>query len=359
MQTMIDQKSRRNPALRPGGSLATALTLLLAAGVVAGCGGKREARPEAGEKLPPVSVTIQAVQSGLWTSTEEVVGTIRARLRATMEAKISGRISEMPVILGQQVKQGQLLARLDAPESKARLQSAQAELQQARREWERSTALVQQQAISRSESDLAESRHLTAKAAVAEAQAMMAYAEVLAPFDGVVTRKWADVGDLAAPGKALLDIEDPTRMQLQADVPEALVSSIKDGSRMAIIVDALREDLSGTVSEISPAGDSLSRTFQIKLDVPGTPGLRSGQFARLLVPIQQTTTLRAPDSAVVKRGQMDIVFTVEGGKARMHLVKLGRRLKGETEILSGLDSGDKVVTSDAALLVDGQPVTLK
>ena len=129
-----------------------------------------------------------------------MVGTVRAKLRATLEAKLSGRIDKMPVLLGQTVKAGQLVAHLDAAEIKARLEQAEAGLQQAERDWKRTSALFDQQAATRSDYDAAESRYQVAKAALAEAQAMMGYVEVLAPFDGVVTKKWADAGDLAAPG---------------------------------------------------------------------------------------------------------------------------------------------------------------
>ena len=210
-------------------------TVTMAAGLVVhtGCGGKRERGIEAAGSLPAAVVETERVESKEWPSSEEVVATVRAKLRAKLEAKVSGRIVEMPVVLGQPLKKGQVVARLDAVEISARRQQAQAGLEQAEREWKRVSSLLEQQAVTRSEYDAAESRYLMGKAAVAEAQAMMAYVEVVAPFDGVVTRKWMDVGDLASPGKALLDMEDPSALRLEADVPEAIASSgaIPNGSR--------------------------------------------------------------------------------------------------------------------------------
>lgn len=332
------------------------ISTLAGLAVLAGCGRKADPRPSNGIQPAAVEVRTQTVESKPWPSTEEVVGTVRARLRATLEAKVSGRIAEMPVVLGQKVTRGQLLARLDAAEINARLEQAQARLQQAEREWKRISSLFEQQAATRSEYDATDSSYLVAKAGVAEAQAMMAYVEVLAPFDGVVTRKWADPGDLAAPGKPLVDIEDPSALQLEADVPEAIASGIQSGATMAVRVDSLPAELSGTVSEIAPTADPTSRTFRVKLDLPACPSLRSGQFARLLVPTGESTSLRVPASAIVQRGQMELVFTVENQRARLHLVKTGRRIKGETEILSGLDAGEAVVITGPAQLVDGEPV---
>jgi multidrug efflux pump subunit AcrA (membrane-fusion protein) len=84
-----------------------------------------------------------------------------------------------------------------------------------------------------------------------------------------------------------------------------------------------------------------------------------GQFARLIVPAGEYTSMRAPTAAVVQRGQMEILFVVENQHARLHLVKTGRRLNDETEILSGLDSGDLVVVDNLQQLVDGQPLQEK
>jgi RND family efflux transporter MFP subunit len=169
-----------------------------------------------------------------------------------------------------------------------------------------------------------------------------------------VTRKWVDAGDQAAPGKPLVDIEDPSRLQLEADVPEAIASSIKHDVRMTIRVGQSPGNLSGIVAEIAPIADPTSRTFRVKLDLPASPGLMSGQFARLIVPVGEKTSMRVPTPAVVQRGQMEILFVVENQHARLHLVKTGQRVNDEVEILSGLDSGDLVVVDNPKQLVDGQ-----
>jgi RND family efflux transporter MFP subunit len=332
------------------------LALLLPILLLAGCGAKNESQVRVSADLPAVPVRTQTIETKQWPSTEEVVGTVRARLHATIEARVSGRITELPIDLGQKVAKGQLLARLDAAEIHARLDQAQAGLQQAERDWKRILSLFEQQTVTRSEYDAADSRYLLAKATVAEAQAMMAYVEVLAPFDGVVTRKWCDVGDLAAPAKPLVEMENPSNLQLEADLPEGIASGIQPGARIAIQSGLPSAQLFGTVAEIAPAADPASRTFRVKLDLPPNSPVRSGQFARLLVPTGERPSLRVPNSAVAQRGQMELAFTVENQRARLHLVKTGRRINGEVEILSGLDPGDIVVIDNAAQLLDGQPV---
>jgi RND family efflux transporter MFP subunit len=182
----------------------------------------------------------------------------------------------------------------------------------------------------------------------------------------VVTKKWAEAGDQASPGKPLIDIEDPTVLQLEADVPEAIAARIQQDARLAVRVDSFKGDLAGTVKEIAPIADPASRTFRVKLDLPSLPNqsatphsVMPGQFARLVVPIGERSSVRVPATAVVQRGQMEIVFVVTNQRAQLHLVKTGIRVGDEVEILAGLEAGNSVVLDGAARLVDGQPVTLQ
>lgn len=329
--------------------------------LAAGCGRKAESRSNAAtvRALPAASVKVRKAEIRKQASTEEVAATIKAKTRTTLEAKVSGRIDKLPVALGQTIKAGQLVASLDAAEIKARLEQAEAALQQAERDWKRISALFDAQASTRSEADAAEARYRVAKAGVAEARAMISYVEVAAPFDGVVTKKWVDIGDLAVPGKPLVDMEDPSDLQLEADVPEAIASRVERNARLAVRADSLSGELVGVVAEIAPAADPITRTLRVKLSLPQTPGLKSGQFARLLVPTGENSSVTVPLSALVRRGQLEIVFVAAGQNARLHLVKTGKQTGDEIEILAGLDAGDLVVIDGATLLVDGQPLEVK
>lgn len=328
--------------------------LLLPILLLTACG-KHES-PPAAATLPSVAVKTQPAAFQPHTATEEVVGTVRSKQRAVVEAKVSGRVLEYTATPGAMVKAGDLLARLDVQEIQAKVDQAHAMLDQAKRDFDRQKQLIASNATTRQEFDAADARVKIGTGAVSEAETMMSYAKVTAPFDGVVTRKLADVGDLAMPGKPLLEIEAPTSLRFEADLPEAILDRVKLGAKMPV---RLAKVIEGTVSEISPVADPVSRTFRVKLDLPQTEGLRTGQFGRVSVPVAEVKLLLVPQSAVLKRGQMEIVFVAKDGKAALRLVKTGKVLEDRVEVLSGLEEGEQVIVSESAKLTDGQPVTIQ
>jgi len=337
---------------------AATLSALALAGLLSGCGHKSPHAAGAPPEPPPVPVQVVKAELRPVPATEEVVGTVRAKLRANLEAKVAGRIAQMPVVAGQTVKRGDLIAQLEVQEIQARLDQARAAAEQAERDLQRYAALLQQKAVTQAEFDGMEARARIARASVAEATTMLEYARVTAPFDGVVSRKFADVGDLASPGRPLVELEDPGSLRVEADVAEALIDRIHPGARMSVRAAGREAPVEATVSEIAPAADPNSRTFRVKLDLPPNAGLRLGQFARVLIPLGETPALCVPAEAVVRRGQMHLVFVVEDGRARLRLVKVGKPLGTEVELLSGVQPGDLVVRTGAAQLRDGQPVQL-
>jgi RND family efflux transporter MFP subunit len=334
-----------------------AITLLLTALSLNGCGHKVERIPA--DLLPPATVRVQKIERKPRIATEEVVGTVRAKLHAVIEAKVSGRVEKMPAVPGLNVQAGELLVELDAREVQARYDRTLAVRQQAEADLQRANTLLAQKILSPAEFDNVQSRFRAEDAAATEAQTMLGYTKVTAPFTGTVTRKYADVGDLAAPGKPLLEMEDSRELRLEADVPEAVVGRLALGDKLSVRVSSLSNELGAVVGEISPAADPGSRTFLVKCDLPPTVGLRAGQFGRAAMPVGETSALRVPAAAVVQRGQMELLFVATNGHAQMRIVKTGRRVGAEVELVSGVDAGEAVIVENAAGLMDGQPVEVK
>lgn len=331
--------------------------LALAVACLAGCRPATPAPPAAA--LPAATVRVQTIVRKTRPATEDVIGTVRAKLHAVIEAKVTGRIELLRVVPGQDVAAGELLIQLDAHELQSQLDQAQAVRQQADADLKRYTTLLDQKISSQSEFDTAQSRARVATAAVTEAETMLGYTKITAPFAGVITRKAADVGDLATPGKALLEMEDARALRLEADVPQAVIGNLKLGDTLPVHISDLPDTLTGTISEISPTADPNSRTFLVKLDLPTVTGLRTGQFGRVVMPVGETAALRCPATAIVQRGQMEIAFVAVHGHAELRLIKTGKHTGDEVEVVSGLDAGEKVVVTDVTQLRDGQPLTLQ
>jgi RND family efflux transporter MFP subunit len=328
------------------------LIIVAVAFALAACHPKKESV----ESLPPVAVRTVTLESEARPSSEEVVGTVRAKLQAVIEAKVSGRIEAFLVAPGQTLQAGDLIAQLDSHEIQARLDQALAMREQATRDLERGRELFAKKITTQADFDAVQAHERVAAGSAKEIETMLGYTKVVAPFDGIVTRKLADVGDLATPGKPIAEMEDPSALRFEADVPEALIGALKLGAELPVRVGALRGEIKGTVVEVAPVADPASRTFLVKLDLPPKDGLRSGQFGRVLVPTGKTNNIWVPASALIVRGQVESVFVAANGHAQLRLVRTGKHTDAEVEILAGLSRDEKVITEGAGELRDGQPI---
>ncbi len=340
---------------RPGGAVAISMAWC-AVLLIAACGheGDRKASPP----LPTATVKVEEARPDPATSAEDAPGTIRPVRSAILAAKVTGAVTEIDADPGRVVKREEVLARIDDREIRARLDSARATLEQASTDFTRYEKLHGERVVTAQEFEAARSRLRSAQAAVDETTSLLGYCSITAPFDGVVTRRFVQRGDLATPGRAIAEVEDPGALRLEAQVPESLMGRVRIGDTIAIAVDAARVTVPGKVGEIAPASDPASRTTLVKIDLPSNPALRSGMFGRARIPTDAAPSLRVPEAAVLARGQLDLVYVVRDGVAQLRIVRTGRREGGRVEILSGLDASEAVVVEGASALADGQAVVV-
>jgi RND family efflux transporter MFP subunit len=273
-------------------------------------------------------------------------------------AKVIGTIDSLPITLGQEVARGDLLVRILAGEISAKVLQAQAQLDQATRDLARERELLSKGASTSETVSGLENRVRILQAAVSEAETMLSYTRINAPFDGVVTRKFVNEGDLASPGLPLVEIEDPKHLQVEIDIPEMLAQTVKVGTEVEVVMPGGEWTGPAPVKELAPAADPVSRTFHAKVTVPpGTP-VRSGQFARVRLPGRPIEAILVPTTAVSNFGQIERIFTVEGTRADLRIVKTGAVHGDRIEILSGLSNGDRIIVNPPAGLVDGQPLEI-
>ena len=329
------------------------LPVILLAGLAAGCSRHEAAAPAATSPVATVSsATIQAVAQ---PQTRIVAGIVRPYARATVAARVMGTVATANLAVGQAVKAGETLVQIKAGEISAQLEQARAALAQAERDHARETSLAEKGAAAAESVRFTADQLRLARARLREAEAMVDYMHVTAPFDGVITEDWINAGDLAAPGQPLFTIEGTSDLRAEVPVPESL-SSIAPGTAIAVQIDG--QTYSGSLAELSPAADATSRTRLAKISLPDSAGIRSGQFVRALWPLANETILIAPKSAVQSFGQMERVFVIVQNRAQLRIVRTGADLGDNVQILAGLDAGEAVVLNPPANLRDGQPLQL-
>lgn len=289
--------------------------------------------------------------------TESAVGTVRAVHESSVASKLLARVIAVNASAGQRVTKGEVLVRLDDADLTSRLRQAEAAAESARAlrdqakiEFDRVQKLFEQDSATKIELERVETALKSADAeqkgaiqAVSEALAILGYATIRSPIDGMIVDKKIELGDTATPGQVLLTLYDPTRMQLVASVRESLTRRLSVGQSIAVRIEALDKPCQGLVSEIVPEAESASRTFSVKVTGPCPPGVYSGMFGRLLIPLDDELILVVPRSAARRVGQLDMVDVADGAVLRRRVVQLGRDFDGEVEVLSGLREGERVV----------------
>ncbi len=339
--------------------MKSVLYLVPAFALFAACAKHASSDVAAGTQLPPAKVRTATVSAETIPSLTEVTGTVRPVQRAQLAAKLMGAIEEMPVTLGQPVRAGDLLVKISAGEITARLAQAQAQLNIARRDLVRERALLPKGASTADMVRGLEDRLTLSQAMVREAEVMLGYAEIRAPFDGVVARKSAHPGDLAAPGMVLLEVEGTADFQVEAAVPDSLAAGLVRGTALTIELPAAKLTFTGTLAELSSTADTQTRSVLAKISVPAGIAVRSGEFARVQVPGAPVSTLLVPATALSPLGQMERVFVAAAGqRAVLRLVKSGTVHGDRVEILSGLDASERVVVNPPAGLREGQSLEI-
>lgn len=329
--------------------------------LLAGCGSKEEPATAVVSAASPAAIQagIVEVRTSLVPVRVEVTGQVTPIFQATLSSRIQGTIDTLLVREGTRVLKGQTLLQLDNRDVRADLARASAEVENAKAHLDRMKVLFGQDAVSKQEMENATRSYKVAEANRNAVLAQLSYTLVKAPFDGVITEKKVEAGELASPGQPLLKMEDPLQLRLEATVAEGDLKSIARGDKIPVFIDALETQvLNGVVSQILPAGDPQTHTFMVKVDLPKTPGLKTGMFGRLQLDKGTSQTMLIPATAVVERGELTSVYVVGPDRiARLRWVKAGRRFDQQLEILSGVNAGERVLT-DGSRGIDGAPVQI-
>jgi len=335
---------------------------LIAILFLAGCESKEAPeRQQVGSSDPLVNIQAEVV-AVTHTSVPiriEVTGQVTATFQAVLSSRIQGSIDTLLVREGVSVTKGQTLVQLDNRDIEADLARASADVENTKAHLERMNQLYDRDAVSKQEMENATRAFKVAEANRKAVVAQLSYTIVKAPFDGVITEKMVEAGELASPGQPLLRMENPRQLRLEAIVAERDLNALSPGDKIPVIIDALEgRVLDGAVEKILPVGDPHTHTFTVRVNVPPTPGLKAGMFGRFHLDKGTSMTILVPETAVIQRGEIVSVFAVGPDRtARLRWVKAGRRIDDQIEILSGLNVGESVLLN-ASRGIDGASVTV-
>jgi HlyD family secretion protein len=329
-------------------------------------------------------------------------GYVVAQRKAAVSSKSTGRLVYLGVEEGSRVKKGQVLASLEnedlvaarnqaaaqLKEAQANLDTAQAELVDARLQYQRYKTLVEKDLVARQDYDTSVARYDKAKAGVASArarirvmqaslanaQAALEYTYIRSPFDGVVTTKYAEVGEVVAPfgaavnaRAAVVTMADLDSLMVEVDVAESNLDKVKVGQPCEISLDAIpNRRFAGEVHMIVPTADRTKATVLTKVKflefddhILPEMSAKVAFLSRPLGPTEQRPLLTLPKNALVTRQGRTMVFVITGNRAKLSPVTLGQTMGELVEVDHGLKEGERVVLHPPPSLRDGSRVKVK
>ena len=286
-------------------------------------------------------------------------GVVQAQRSAQLSVPVAGRITQLPVRAGDSVKAGALLARVDgeaarqsASASQAQIAAAQAQLEQARREFSRTQKLAAQNFISASALDSAQAQLQTAeaqaRAQIAAARAAGAQAglyQLSAPFAGTIARVNGDLGALAMPGQAIVELYDGSALRVEVQLPASVYNSVNQ--QAAPTLNWRGQALKVGRIEWFPATDASSQTRTVRVNLQAGSAVPVGEMVQAGFTLRGSDSqLRVPAAAVSRQREFDAVYIVDGGgRPSLRFVRLGGAENGHFPVLAGLRAGERIAAN--------------
>ncbi|HTY61956.1 MAG TPA: efflux RND transporter periplasmic adaptor subunit [Acidobacteriota bacterium] len=390
------------------------LALISGLAVQLGCGGKKtESSDSSGRSVPASVITVRYASV---PAIVEAPGTVQSRNRIALSSQINGFVREISVRVGDSVRQGQILATLDARDADSQkamaqgaVDEAQAALSEARKTYQ---AAVEKNAAAKSAMDLAgqtylryqklyesrsvspqemdevkmrrdasaaelasgesmvaaaqerikqaEARIAQAKAQSGRADVLLGYTQIKAPSPGRIVEKTVDAGTALFPGTPLMTIESTSRPQVLADIPTEHAQRLQSGMTVHLKNSLTQNPLEGRIVEIVPLSNPATHSVQFKVDLPADAAVPNGQFLKVEIPIGTRNVILVPQQAIRETGQLTGLFVVDSAsKARFRLVKTLPYDTAQYEVLAGIEPGEKVLARLSDEITDGTTVEMR
>lgn len=346
------------------------LLLIVAAFVLSACGEDEASGPA--ERA--TSVTATEVQSQTVERTEMAIGRLHAITAPAVSAETAGRIARIHADVGDRVEAGDLLAEIDpevqriavsfARAERARLQALLANQQRQVQRFER---LAAQQSVAEDRLDEAETQLESIAAQLEAAQARLEDAEynlaqtrIVSPVDGIVQARLVSVGDYVSPGVRVYELVATGALRAFLPLPEHLQNRIAIGQSVRLSVPARPdEQIEAEVSDLRPIVGEGSRAIELIVDLDNLGNWRPGGSVTAQIVLEQREGLVVPPTSLVRRPDGEVVYTVDGLRAKERKVQIGLRGDGWIEITDGVEADERVVVDGAGFLSDGALLAVK
>ena len=353
------------------------ITLVTTSLLVLSCGSDH--KTSKAENMTPIVVKINAVKTDQNNLLITASGKIQASNSANLSTRMMGFVNKIYVNVGDKVKKGQLLLSVNNTELQAKraqvnagITEATAAFTNAEKDYNRYKNLFAENSASQKELDdmtahfeMAKARLEGANQMKNEIDAQFTYANIRAPFNGVITNKFIEAGDMANPGMTLIAVESPKQFEVTAMVAESDISKIRPNSKVDVLVKSMNQSISGTVSEVSSSAKNTGGQYLVKIALDKTDAkILSGMFTTVQFPVEKTVTTRSmimiPTSSIVMNGSLKGVYTVsEQNTAILRWLRLGKTYGDNIEVLSGLNADEQYIVSADGKLFNGAKVTIQ
>ncbi len=333
-------------------------------------------------KRPPVTgVAMATIIPTQVDEFYEAAGTVKATSTIYISSRTMGTVTSLFVKEGDPVKKGQLLMTVDDRDLQEKVRIAEAGYQEALKgrelakqhrglsdtTYQRYKKMFEEKAITPQEMDQFETQKQVAgleyersaemvnraAASLTEARVALGFCRITAPYEGTVTEKKIEVGGMALPGVPLLTMEDTASSHVEISVDESLAGQLQVGMPASVSIASGGRPLPAKITQILPTVDPLSRTFLVKAAFKGD-GVKSGLYAKVSIPRGKKMVLLVPGTAIVEKGQLTGLYAVDSrGVVTYRLVRVGRSHGDKREILSGLQSQERIIVGGTEKAVDG------
>ena len=327
----------------------------------------------------PIVVKVSSISLDNSNTFLSASGKIEAVNSANLSTRVMGFVNKVHVKVGDKVKKGQLLLSINNADLEAKLAQVNASIieataafQNSEKDFNRYAALFKDNSASQKELDDITAHYNMSKARLEaanqmknEVNAQFSYVNIRAPFNGVITNKFIEAGNMANPGVPLLSVESPNSFHVMAMVPESQISQIRIYTEVDVLIKSLNKILKGKVVEVSTSAKNTGGQYLVKIMLDKTEDkILSGMFVSVQFPVERTKTtpnvVLVSTGALIYKGQLKGIYTVsQNNKALLRWLRLGRTFGDKIEVLSGLSEGEEYIISAEGKLYNGAKVSIQ